>query len=509
MSNGKKRALLSVSDKTGLIEFAKELKLLGFELISTGGTKKSLIEHKIAVIGIEEVTDFPEILDGRVKTLHPKVHGGLLARRDNPEDEKTLANNGISYIDLVVVNLYPFEETIKKTGVTLLEAIENIDIGGPSMLRSAAKNHASVTAICDPSDYSKVISELKEFGDTSLETKAWLAAKVFRLTSLYDQKIADYLNKEEVLTLTFQKQNELRYGENPHQKAAFYKEVNPAGFSLSSATQLHGKELSYNNINDAEAALNLIKEFEEPAAVVIKHMNPCGVGADKTHLLAFQKAYAADPISIFGGIVCFNGVVCEQLARLLSPIFLEIIIAESFSSEALKILMRKKDLRLLTISFQDKKEPFKTFVSVRGGLLVQDADIETADSQTFNCVTKRKPTAAEIKDLTFAMKVCKHVKSNAIVVAANGQSLGVGAGQMNRIGSAEIALKQSATLSSGPKVLASDAFFPFDDVVKMASLYQVKAIIQPGGSVRDNDSIKACDELGIAMVFTGIRHFRH
>jgi phosphoribosylaminoimidazolecarboxamide formyltransferase / IMP cyclohydrolase len=509
-----KRALLSVSNKEGIVPLAKQLVELGVEIISTGGTKKALEEAGIPVIGISEVTGFPEILDGRVKTLHPAIHGGLLAIRDNERHQAELHEHHITPIDLVVVNLYPFQQTIAKSDVTFAEAIENIDIGGPTLLRAAAKNHSYVTVVVDPADYDMVIQELKEHGDISAETKRKLAAKVFRHTAAYDALIAEYLTNKtgeeypETLTVTFEKKQALRYGENPHQTAAFYKKPLGSSFSIAQATQLHGKALSYNNINDANAALQLVKEFTEPVAVAVKHMNPCGVGTGATIYEAFLKAYEADPVSIFGGIIALNREVDKATAEKMHEIFLEIVIAPSFSDEALAILTQKKNIRLLTVDFAAPKTKEKMLVSVQGGLLVQEADTHTLEDAELKVVTKREPTEEEWKQLQFAWKVVKHVKSNAIVLVKDGMTIGVGAGQMNRVGAAKIAIEQAGEKTNGA-VLASDAFFPMDDTVEAAAKAGITAIIQPGGSIRDADSIRKADEYGIAMVFTGIRHFKH
>ncbi|QSB48974.1 bifunctional phosphoribosylaminoimidazolecarboxamide formyltransferase/IMP cyclohydrolase [Parageobacillus toebii] len=509
-----KRALLSVSNKEGIVSLAKQLVELGVEIISTGGTKKTLEEAGVPVIGISDVTGFPEILDGRVKTLHPMIHGGLLAIRDNERHQSELREHHITPIDLVVVNLYPFQQTIAKSDVTFAEAIENIDIGGPTMLRAAAKNHQYVTVVVDPADYDTVVQELKEHGDVSAETKLKLAAKVFRHTAAYDAMIAEYLTNKtgeeypESLTITFEKKQALRYGENPHQTAAFYKKPLGASFSIAQAMQLHGKELSYNNINDANAALQIVKEFTEPAAVAVKHMNPCGVGTGATIYEAFTKAYEADPTSIFGGIIALNREVDKETAEKMHEIFLEIVIAPSFSKEALDILTQKKNIRLLTVDFTAPNTKEKLLVSVQGGLLVQETDTHTLDDAEIKVVTKREPTEQEWEALRFAWKVVKHVKSNAIVLAKDGMTIGIGAGQMNRVGAAKIAIEQAGEKAKGA-VLASDAFFPMDDTVEAAAKAGITAIIQPGGSIRDADSIKKADEYGIAMVFTGIRHFKH
>jgi len=509
-----KRALISVSNKEGIIPFAKQLSELGVEVISTGGTKKALQEAGIPVISISEVTGFPEILDGRVKTLHPMIHGGLLAIRENEHHRLQLEEHNITPIDLVVVNLYPFQQTIARKNVTFADAIENIDIGGPTMLRAAAKNHQYVTVVVDPTDYETVLQELKENGAVSKETNLRLAAKVFRHTAAYDAVIAEYLTNiagevyPESLTVTFEKRQDLRYGENPHQQAAFYKKPLGSSFSIAAANQLHGKELSYNNINDANAALQIVKEFSEPAAVAVKHMNPCGVGIGNTISEAFTRAYEADPTSIFGGIVALNREVDKETALKMHEIFLEIIIAPSFNREAVEILTQKKNIRLLTIDFTAEKKKESFVVSVQGGLLVQDEDIYSLDDANITVPTKRQPTEREWADLKLAWKVVKHVKSNAIVLAKDQMTIGVGAGQMNRVGAAKIAIEQAGEKANG-SALASDAFFPMDDTVEAAAKAGVTAIIQPGGSIRDADSIKKADEYGIAMVFTGVRHFKH
>ena len=510
----KKRALISVSDKNGISDFAKELVSLGFEIISTGGTKKALQEQGIPVLGVSDVTGFPEILEGRVKTLNPFIHGGLLAKHDDEQHQKQLDEHGINPIQIVCVNLYPFQQTIEKPDVTTDDAIENIDIGGPSMLRASAKNHQYVTVVVDPVDYSTVIEELKTDGQTKLETRRRLAAKVFRHTAAYDALIAEYMTElaqeetPEKLTVTYELKQSLRYGENPHQKAAFYKKPLGSTFSIAYAEQLHGKELSYNNINDADAALQIVKEFTEPAAVAVKHMNPCGIGTGLTAFTAFEKAFAADPVSIFGGIIAFNTEVDAETAGKLHEIFLEIIIAPSFSTDALAILTSKKNLRLLTIPFLGAKKPELKLTTIEGGLLVQEQDRFTLEDATIKVATKRQPTEQEWAALKLGWKVVKHVKSNAIVVTKEDMTIGIGAGQMNRVGAAEIALKQAGEKATGA-ALASDAFFPMDDTVEAAAKAGITAIIQPGGSIRDEDSIKKADEYGIAMVFTGVRHFKH
>ncbi|HPD27390.1 MAG TPA: bifunctional phosphoribosylaminoimidazolecarboxamide formyltransferase/IMP cyclohydrolase [Paludibacteraceae bacterium] len=508
------RALVSVSNKTGLVEFVKNLKALGWDIIATGGTMKLLQESGIQVINISEVTGFPEICDGRVKTLHPKVHGGLLARRDNPDHLKALKDNGIEFIDMVCVNLYPFGETIAKPDVTIEDAIEQIDIGGPSMLRSAAKNYADVTVVCNPADYPKIIDEIRANGNTTLETRLKLSAKAYTHTAEYDMCIATFMREKahlnEKLFLEFDLAQGLRYGENPHQSAKFYRQKEHVPYSLAFAKQLHGKEMSYNNIQDANAALNIVKEFDAPFCVGLKHMNPCGAAIGTDIVDAWTKTYEADKVSIFGGIVATNQEVTKEAAELMKPIFLEIIMAPKFSPEALEILQTKKNLRLLEVEMRKTDDKPMQYVSVNGGLLVQNTDVEMAELSSAMCVTKTAPTEAQLTDMAFGLRIVKHVKSNAIVVVKNGQTLGVGAGQMNRIGSAELAL--NAAHANGVKsglVMASDAFFPFDDCVTLAHTMGVDAIVQPGGSVRDEDSIKKADEYGITMLFSGKRHFKH
>lgn len=508
-----KRALISVSDKTGIIEFAKGLIEAGFEIISTGGTSRTLAENGVKVTGISDITGFPEIMDGRVKTLHPNVHGGLLARRDNPQHMEQLEEHSIEPIELVCVNLYPFQATIAKPDVTPEEAIENIDIGGPTMLRSAAKNHEFVTVAVDPADYGTILEELAS-GGVSKETNRRLAAKVFRHTAAYDAVISEYMTElageenPESLTMTFDLKQPLRYGENPHQQASFYKKPLGSAFSIAYADQLHGKELSYNNINDADAALQIVREFPMPAAVAVKHMNPCGVGTGADLAEAFRKAYEADSTSIFGGIIALNREVDEETARMLKDIFLEIIIAPSFSEAAFRILSAKKNIRLLTVDFSSTMKQEKKFSSILGGLLVQDRDEYGFEDAEIKVPTRREPTEEEWAALKLGWSVVKHVKSNAIVVSGSQMTYGIGAGQMNRVGAAEIALKQAGDKAEGA-ALASDAFFPMDDTVEAAAKAGITAIIQPGGSIKDEDSIRKADEYGIAMVFTGVRHFKH
>ena len=509
-----KRALVSVSDKSGLVEFVKGLESLGWEIIATGGTQRLLEQSGVKTIGISEVTGFPEICDGRVKTLHPKVHGGLLARRDEASHLEALKENGIEFIDLVCVNLYPFRQTIAKPDVTMEDAIENIDIGGPSMLRSAAKNYRDVTVVCDPADYQTILAEIAEGGNTKVETRLALSAKAYTHTAQYDSCIATFMREKaglsEKLFLEFDVKQSLRYGENPHQSAKFYSDNQTTAFSLAYAEQLGGKELSYNNIQDANAALNIVREFDEPFCVALKHMNPCGAAIGNTIEEAWTAAYEADKVSIYGGIVAVNRPLTAEVAQGMKPIFLEIVMAPEFTAEALEILSTKKNLRLLKVDMTKSDKPINQYISVNGGLLVQQLDTVTKSVTADMCVTETKPTEAQLVDLNFGWRVVKHVKSNAIAVVKDGHTLGVGAGQMNRVGSAEIALKQAhaAGFTEG-LVLASDGFLPFDDTVAFAAQYGVTAIVQPGGSIRDEDSIKKANELGITMLFTGMRHFKH
>jgi phosphoribosylaminoimidazolecarboxamide formyltransferase/IMP cyclohydrolase len=512
-----KRALISVSDKTGIVELAKELSSLGIEIISTGGTARVLNEAGLKVINISDITGFPECLDGRVKTLHPKVHGGLLAMRSNPSHMKQLKELGIETIDLVIINLYPFKKTILKEGVELEEAIENIDIGGPTMIRAAAKNYQDVVVVVDPQDYSDVLNELKTSGDISVETKFRLAYKVFEHTSHYDALIAKYLKDKleneffpNTLTLTFEKAQDMRYGENPHQKAVFYREVGANKGCITSAKQLHGKELSYNNINDANGALDLLKEFDEPTVVAVKHANPCGVASGDNIYDAYIKAYESDPVSIFGGIIAANREIDERTAEEINKIFIEIVIAPSYSKKAVEILSRKKNIRILELKGISAKVPAGTYdmKKVAGGLLVQGYNEVLLDMNEIKYVTEQKPSDKQMEDLVFAMKVVKHTKSNGIVLVKNKQTIGVGPGQTNRIMAAKIAIEYGGERTKG-SVMASDAFFPFPDCVEAAAKAGVAAIIQPGGSLRDQESIDACNKHKIAMVFTGMRHFKH
>ncbi len=510
-----KKALISVSDKTGIVELAKNLIEFGYEIISTGGTLKVLNESGVKAVDISSVTGFPECLDGRVKTLHPKVHAGLLAMRDNAEHMDFLKSMNIDPIDIVVVNLYPFKETVKKPNIDMQTAIENIDIGGPTMLRSAAKNYQDVAVMVDPADYAKVLEELKNGGITK-ETKFYLMYKVYQHTSYYDTLIANYLRKKlgiefpDQFTMAFDKAQDMRYGENPHQNAVFYKEAFDVAGSLAVAEQLHGKELSYNNINDTNGALDLLREFTEPTIVAVKHANPCGVATAKTISEAFFKANAADPTSIFGGIVASNRTIDKETAEQIHNIFIEIVVAPDFTDEALEILKQKANIRLLKLPTIMNTVPADSYdmKKVLGGLLVQEFDRKVVDLDKCRVVTKKQPTQEQMEDMIFAMKVVKHTKSNAIVVAKDKTILGIGGGQVNRIRATKQAIEHSLTDTKGA-VLASDAFFPFDDCVEAANAGGISAILQPGGSVRDQLSIDSCDKFGIAMVFSGDRHFKH
>ncbi len=510
-----KRALISVFDKTGIVDFAKSLDSLGWQIISTGGTSKKLKEEGIQVQDISDLTRFPECFDGRVKTLHPNVEGGILAIRDNENHQKQMSELGVEPIDIVVCNLYPFKQTVLKPGVSHEEIIENIDIGGPTMIRAAAKNYKFVTVITDPEDYPKVIEELQTNGETSASTKEMLAAKVFIHTAHYDALIADYFSERleiaspKTLTLTYEKKQDLRYGENPHQSATFYTSIKGTKGTLTSAIQLHGKELSYNNIGDTDGALEALKEFDEPTIVAAKHANPCGVGSADTLLEAYKKAYEADPVSIFGGIVAANQEIDGTTAAEMAKVFLEVIVAPSYSQEALDILTKKKNIRLLQleeIGHKDKKAAKAK--TVLGGLLIQSLDTELISEKDLKIVSKRKPTAQEMDDLLFAWKVVKHTKSNGIAIAKDKCTTGVGPGQVSRIWALENAIRQGGERIAG-SVMASDAFFPFPDCVEAAHKAGITAIIQPGGSVRDQESIEAADRYGIAMIFTGMRHFKH
>lgn len=516
------RALISVSDKTGIVELAKQLQELGVEIISTGGTYAKLKEEGIPAMEISELTGFPECLDGRVKTLHPIVHAGILAMRSNPSHMEQLKELKVDTIDFVIVNLYPFKATILKEDVTRGEAVENIDIGGPTMLRSAAKNYQDVAVVTDPEDYEKVLEEFKREGSVSLETKFYLMQKVFMHTSNYDTMIADYLKKErqddslpETLTMTFEKVQDMRYGENPHQRAAFYRQIGKQAGSLVDATQHNGKELSFNNINDTNGALELLKEFTEPTVVGCKHGNPCGVGSAEDIYDAWVKAYNADKTSIFGGIVVCNREVTKQMAEEMHAIFLEVIVAPSYEKEALEILCTKKNIRVLEL--KDIEVPQNPdaldMKKVNGGLIVQTIDSQIYNEEDFKVVTKTQPTPEQLADMQFGMRVVKFVKSNGIAVVKNKQTVGIGPGQVNRIWPTKQCFEHAEELigtnAAKGAVLASDAFFPFDDVVVEAHKAGITAIIQPGGAMRDQLSIDRCDEYGIAMVFTGMRHFKH
>lgn len=512
---GMRRVLISVSDKTGVVELARRLAAAGVEILSTGGTARTLREAGVAVRDVSDFTGFPEILDGRVKTLHPRVHGGILALRDREEHLRQMAEQGLEPIDAVVVNLYPFRETVSRPGANFEEIVEQIDIGGPSLIRAAAKNHRYVAVVVDPADYGRLAEAAEGGAPLSGDERLALAAKAFRHTAAYDAVIARYLTGRagvrfpEQLTLTYDLAQTLRYGENPHQPGAFYREPFAGPSTLAGARQLHGKELSYNNLLDADAAVRLVREFDGPAAVAIKHTNPCGVGWGDTLAEAFAEAYEADPVSIFGGIVAVNRSLDGETARRMKEIFLEIVIAPAFTPEALEILTAKKNLRLLEIPGLAEAGTEGDFVrTVSGGLLIQGPDEAPVDPKSWRPVTKRAPTEEELGRLALAWRVVKHVKSNAIVLVNGRRTVGVGAGQMNRVGAARIAIAQAGDLARG-SVLASDAFFPMPDTVEEAAKAGVTAIVQPGGSIRDEESIRAADEAGIAMVFTGIRHFRH
>jgi len=513
------RALISVSDKSGVVEFSKELAGYGVEILSTGGTAKLLREAGLTVKDVSEFTGFPEMLDGRVKTLHPKVHGGLLGMRSNPEHVAKMKEHGIENIDMVIVNLYPFEATVAKEGCHLEDAIENIDIGGPTMLRSAAKNYPDVTVLVDCADYARVLDEMKASGGAvSAATNFGLAVKVFQHTAAYDGAISNYLGARlgegvadypATFTIQVKKAQDLRYGENPQQTAAFYVEKDVAEPCVSSAVQLQGKELSFNNIIDLDAAIETVKEFEQSAAVIIKHTNPCGVALADSPLSAYLKARECDPVSAFGGIVGFNRTVDADTARELTSTFLEAVIAPGYSDEALDIFTAKKNVRVMQVPLlSEYRAGGYDLKKVTGGLLVQGRDLGMVRAVDCKVVSERTPTATEYEALDFAWRVCKHVKSNAIVFTSRDQTVGIGAGQMSRVDSSRIAVQKSLLPIKGT-VLASDAFFPFRDGVDAAAEAGVTAIIQPGGSVRDEEVIKAANEHGIAMIFTGMRHFRH
>jgi phosphoribosylaminoimidazolecarboxamide formyltransferase/IMP cyclohydrolase len=521
MANKITRALISVTDKSGIVEFAKELKRFDVEILSTGGTAVQLREGGVDVIDVSDYTGFPEMMDGRLKTLHPKIHGGLLALRDNEAHMAALNEQNIGLIDMAVINLYRFEDTVARPDCSLDEAIENIDIGGPTMLRAAAKNHRFVTVVTDPADYSRVIEEMEEQdGAISEETNFALATKTFQLTARYDAAISNYLggitleeDKREfpdTYTIQFEKIQDLRYGENPHQKAVFYGERDIFLSSIPNARQLQGKELSYNNIMDSDAAWQMVTEFSLPTSVIMKHSNPCGAATSASDIKeAYVKALQTDPVSAFGGIVSFNRPVDRETAEELAKIFLEVIIAPGFDREALEILGAKKNVRLLaTLPQKGSRAGELDFRRVAGGLLIQERDLGGDNIRNAQVMTKRTPTEEEYQALDFAWKVVKNVKSNAIVFATKDQLVGVGAGQMSRVDSVKIALMKANMPTKGT-VLASDAFFPFRDGVDIAAEAGVTAIVQPGGSIRDEESITAADEHDIAMIFTGKRHFRH
>ena len=510
-----KRALISVSDKTGITQFAQSLVSLNIELLSTGGTAKLLKEQGIPVIEVSDFTGFPEIMAGRVKTLNPLIHGGILARRGI--DEGVMIKNDIKPIDLVVVNLYPFQDTVSRPECSFEDAIENIDIGGPAMLRSSAKNHKSVTVIVDSSDFQLVLDELNASGNTSLKTRKKLALKTFEHTAQYDGAIANYLGEEEdgfsnTLNFQFTKSQALRYGENPHQRAAFYKDSNLEEVSIANSKQIQGKPLSYNNLADADAALQCVRDFDEPSCVIIKHANPCGVASRKDILTAYQSAYQTDPTSAFGGIIAFNRELDILTAKvIINQQFVEVIIAPKINIATLKILAKKENIRVLECGELGRPKTTFDFKKVSGGLLVQDNDIELINVDNLKCVTTIKPSDSEMNDLIFAWKVAKSVKSNAIVYVKNQMTIGIGAGQMSRIYSAKIAGIKAAdeNLEVEGSVMASDAFFPFRDGIDAAANAGISSIIHPGGSMRDDEVIAAANEHGISMIFTGIRHFKH
>ena len=506
------KALLSVYDKAGIVEFVQALHQMGIELISTGGTHRTLTqEARVPVQQVSELTSFPEILDGRVKTLHPLIHGGLLARRDLPQHMEELAKHGISTIDLVAVNLYPFVETVQKPQVTLEEALENIDIGGPTLLRAAAKNFPSVIVVVDPNDYSWIAERLASNGVSQKERQN-LAYKAFHHVSCYDAAVAQYLSDKEeelppTLGLAFDKVQDLRYGENPHQKGALYSLPGETG-GVARAQQLHGRELSFNNLMDAHAAWEIVQEFSEPAVAVIKHTNPCGLACHPDLAEAYRRAYSGDPVSAFGGILGFNRTVTTETAREVGEIFYEVVIAPDYEHEALELLRKKRNLRLLAISHSEVQKTFPDLRPISGGLLVQTPDVVEEDPSSWKVTTSREPTEGELADLAFAWLAAKHIKSNAIVLAKERTQLGMGAGQPNRVTSVHLALKAAEDRAQG-SVLASDAFFPFPDSIDMAAQGGVTAIVQPGGSIRDDEVIEAANRHNMAMVFTGIRHFKH
>ena len=513
------RAIISVSDKAGVTDFAQGLSQSGFEIFSTGGTKKALEEAKVPVKSVSDITGFPEILNGRVKTLHPIIYGGILARRDLPEHMKQLDEHKIETVDLIAVNLYPFVETVAKEGVTLEDALENIDIGGPSMIRASAKNFPSVIIVVDPADYQPVLEKLRA-GVVELAERKRLAQKAFQHVATYDTAISQYLRQDmegfpEEMTIALKKRYSLRYGENPHQQASFYAEQSVGekkGSGITWAKQLGGKELSFNNILDADAAWGAATDFAAPSVAVIKHTNPCGLASHEDIAEAYRRAFSGDPVAAFGGIVACNRPVTLAMAQEMKPVFYEIVIAPEYEAEALKLLKRKGDLRILVAElppgYGEAEPAYLDYRRVKGGLLIQGSDSLPENSVTLKTVTKRQPTKVETEDLLFAWRAVKHVKSNAIILVKDKTLLGMGAGQPSRIVSAQIANDKAGEKAKG-SVLASDAMFPFSDVVEAAADAEVTAIVQPGGSIRDEDSIKAADEHNIAMVFTGVRHFRH
>ncbi len=512
------RALISVSDKSGIVDLARSLAEAGVELVSTGGTAKALRDAGLPVRSVEDLTGFPEMMEGRVKTLHPKVHGGLLADRSKPEHMAQAERNHIDMIDLVVVNLYPFEETVAREGVTTEEAVDQIDIGGPSMLRSAAKNFAAVTVVTDPADYEAVLAEMREHdGATILETRRRLAVKVFRRTSAYDTAIFRYLSGELLgegpfpsdLRLAFRKKQELRYGENPHQQASFYADPDAAPHTLSRAEQLHGKELSYNNILDSDAALRMVAEFQDPACIIVKHSNPAGSAIAGGPSEAYDRALACDPVSAFGSVIAVNRTVTADLAEKMNELFIEVLIAPAYEAEALKILAQKEGIRILTVGEGFHQEARLEMRKVDGGLLVQTVDTVPEGRADMRVVTAREPSHEEWEQLLFAWRIAAHVKSNAIVLAKDYAGVGIGAGQMSRVDSAGIAVRKAGEERARGSVCASDAFMPFPDALEVVAEAGARAVIQPGGSIRDDQVIEAADRLGVAMVFTGHRHFRH
>ena len=515
-----RQALISVSDKTGVVDLARGLAALGYAILSTGGTARLLADSAIAVTEVGRYTGFPEMLDGRVKTLHPKVHAGILAQRDNPAHMQAMTQAGLPTIDLVVVNLYPFVQTVARPGCTLEEAIENIDIGGPTMVRAAAKNHAHVAIVTDPGDYAAVLQELRDSGAVSGQTRFQLACKAFSHTAAYDGAISNYLTAigpagergefPGQINFSLKKVQDLRYGENPHQHAAFYAELQPVPGALASFRQLQGKELSYNNIADADAAWECVKTFDAPACVIVKHANPCGVAIGTSALAAYKRAFSTDPTSAFGGIIAFNREVDAETAAAVTQQFVEVVIAPSVSEDARRVLQGKQNARVLLVPLEPGENRFD-LKRVGGGLLVQSPDQRNVAPSELKVVTRAQPDSGQLADLLFAWRVAKFVKSNAIVFCKDGMTVGVGAGQMSRIDSARIASikAQNANLTLAGSVVASDAFFPFRDGLDVVVAAGARAVIQPGGSMRDEEVIAAANEHGIAMVFTGVRHFRH